>query len=249
MSQEIRVCCRREVFPCWRLPCWSGSEGVLFSLGITRFLDKRAGAAAITCWRVLKEVRIYPVDSFRPGASTYELMMKNLVIMIGLVAASFSYGGESALTTTYQPMMGLRSGGVVVVPVTCHHWYASGVGSAVDLIHLRNVPPTDNPKGATEDLNLASRCGLKFSTNDLGLRDSTPMILLDASRFDESKLAGYEKEATIKASLESLRRCLPAVLVNTKVTLKCKEVDKGWLSKIVDQFNAAPRGKPFYKNL
>lgn len=169
-------------------------------------------------------------------------------IVFLLTAAGATLAGESSLTTTYQPLDGLGSGEVTVVQVTCHHWYANSVGSAVDLIHVRNVPPTDNPKKATEDLNLASRCGLKFSTNDLGDSEARPMILFDAKRFDVSESGGYEKEEIVRASLECLRRCLPPVLTSTKVTLECKDSDRSWLTAIVDEFNAAPRDKAFYES-
>ena len=156
------------------------------------------------------------------------------------------HAGESALTTTYQPLAGLGSGKVAIVQVTCHHWYANSAGSAIDLIDVRNVPPTDNPKEATEDLNLASICGLELSTNDLGAEAAVPMILLDATQFDDSKSGGYDKEDIVRASLECLRRCLPHKLTTTKVTLKCKDSDKEWLSTIVTQFNSAPRDRVFY---
>ena len=161
--------------------------------------------------------------------------------------ASLSEGGESALTMTYQPLAGLRSGVVAVVQVTCHHWHANSASSPVDLIHVRNVPPTDNPQEATDDLNLASRCGLRFSTHDLGSPGAVPMLVLDATQFDPSKSGGYDKEAIIRASLECLRRVLPAQLAATNVTLKCEDDDQEWLSGIVDQFNAASRDKPFYE--
>jgi hypothetical protein len=88
--------------------------------------------------------------------------MKTLASIVSIImAAGIVIAGESALTTTYQPLDGLGSGVVTVVQVTCHHWNAmSSVGSAIDLIDVRNVPPTDNPTQATQDLNLASRCGL-----------------------------------------------------------------------------------------
>lgn len=174
--------------------------------------------------------------------------MKTLASIVSLFAITGSVlANQSALTTTYQPMDGLDSGEVTIVPVTCHHWYSSSVGSAVDLIHLRNVPPTDNLKEATEDLNLASRCGLKFSTNDLGDPDAAPLIVFDATQFDEAKSGGYEKEEVVRASLECLRRCLPPPLTATKVTLKCKDSDKEWLSVIVEQFNSSPRDKAFFE--
>ncbi len=162
-----------------------------------------------------------------------------------LMAARVAVAGEPALTMTYQPLSGLRSGVIAVVPVVCHHWYATSVGSAVDLIHVRNVPPTDNPASATEDLNLASRGGLKFSTNDLGVAEPVPMILLDATKFDSSK-TGYPKEDVIRASLECLRLCVPEQLKSTKITLKCRDEDREWLSKIVTEYDSAPRDKPFF---
>jgi hypothetical protein len=178
---------------------------------------------------------------------TFPNKMKTLVpIMASLLMACGSQAGESALTTTYQPLAGLGSGEVTIVQVTCHHWHANSASSPVDLIHVRNVPPTDNPKEATEDLNLASRCGLRFSTNDLGAASSVPMILFDASEFDVSKSGGYPKEDIVRASLECLRRCLPERLKNTKVTLRSRDADKEWISKIVAEFNAAPRDQPFH---
>lgn len=164
-----------------------------------------------------------------------------------LLIASVAHAGESALTTTYQPLAGLGAGDVKVVQVTCHHWYAHGSSSPVDLIHLRNVPPTDNPQEATEDLNLSSRCGLKFSINDFRTAGSVPIVLLDATLFDATKSGGYDKEAVIRASLECLRRCLPVKWATTKVSLRCKDADKEWLVSIVSQFNKAPKDKVFYK--
>jgi hypothetical protein len=175
-------------------------------------------------------------------------MKKLATILSILVAARVAIAGESALTTTYQPLDGLGSGVITVVQVTCHHWYAmSSVGSAIDLIDIRNVPPTDNPTQATQDLNLASRCGLQLSTNDLGALEAIPMIFLDATKFDDSKAGGYPKEDIVRASLECLRRCLPEKLKATKITLSCRDADKEWLSKIVSEFDAAPRDSPFYE--
>lgn len=175
-------------------------------------------------------------------------MKKFATILQILMAARVAIAGESALTTTFQPLDGLGSGVVTVVQVTCHHWNAmSSVGSAVDLIHARNVPPTDNPAQATQDLNLASRCGLRFSTNDLGAAGAVPMIIMDVTKFDDSKAGGYPREDIVRASLECLRRCLPEKLRSTKITLSCRDADREWLSKIVSEFDSAPRDKPFYE--
>lgn len=162
------------------------------------------------------------------------------------MAAGIVSAGESGLTTTYQPLAGREA--VSVVQVTCHHWRAmSSVGSAIDLIHVRNVPPTDNPERLTQDLNLASVCGLRFSTSDLGAVGAVPFIVMDVTKFDDSKADGYPKEDIVRASLECLRRCLPKKLEATKITLKCREADREWLLKIVSEFDSAPRDKPFYE--
>lgn len=175
-------------------------------------------------------------------------MKKFTTFFAFLIAARVAIASESALTTTYQPLDGLGSGVITVVPVTCHHWYAmSSVGSAIDLIDVCNVPPTDNPTQATQDLNLASRCGLKLSTNDLGAVGAVPMINLDTTKFDNSKAGGYPREDIVRASLECLRRCMPEKLKATKITLICRDADREWVSKIVSEFDAAPRDKPFYE--
>jgi hypothetical protein len=175
-------------------------------------------------------------------------MKKLATILLILVAARVAIAGESALTITYQPLDGLGTGVINVVQVTCHHWNAmSSVGSVIDLIDIRNVPPTDNPTQATQDLNLASRCGLQLSTNDLGASEAIPMIFLDATKFDDSEAGGYPKEDIVRASLECLRRCLPEKLKATKITLSCRDADKEWLSKIVSEFDSAPRDSPFYE--
>ena len=174
--------------------------------------------------------------------------MKSLAALVLLhLTASLGGAGEAALTTTYQPLDGLGSGEITIVAVTCHHVRAGSVGSAVDLIHLRNVPPTDIPKFAKDDLNLASLSGLRFSTHDLGDPEAKAEILLDATRFDPSKANGYEKEDIVRASLECLRRCLPEVLTRTPVTLKSTDAQRPWIDKIVTEFNNAPRDQPFFE--
>ena len=175
--------------------------------------------------------------------------MKTISIILPiLLAARIAIAGESALGTTYQPLDGLGAGVITVVPVTCHYWNAmSSVGSVIDLIDIRNVPPTDNPTEATQDLNLASLCKLHFSTNDLGIEGAVPEIFLDATKFDVTKARGYGKEDIVRASLECLRLCLRENMKSTKITLSCRDEDKEWLTKIVSEFDSAPRDKPFYE--
>jgi hypothetical protein len=162
--------------------------------------------------------------------------------------------GQSTLTKTYQPLCGHSTIDIVIAEVTCHHWSANSASSSVNLIALRNVPPTDNPEQAKEDLNVASICGLKFRMSDLGAHEA-PLVTLDAARFAlAGPFAGTPAEERdklrvkiVRASLECVRRCLGERLAKTPVTLQCGEADKEWLGKIVEEFNANDRGKAFFE--
>jgi hypothetical protein len=164
--------------------------------------------------------------------------------------------GQSTLTKTYQPLCGHATIDIVIAEVTCHHWYASSASSSLDLIAERNVPPTDNPGQAHENLNVASICGLMFSLNDQGgQQPPSPVVTLDATRFAlAGPFAGTSAEERaklrdkiVRASLECVRRCLGERQAKTPVTLKCEEADKEWLGKIVEEFNAHDRGKAFFE--
>ncbi len=175
--------------------------------------------------------------------------MKSLLLVTFLfISVRLCWAGESSLTVTFQPLDGLGAGDVVVSQVTCHDWSAhSGMATAIDLISAKNVPPSNNPKEATQDLNLASRCGVGFGASDLGDPKAKAELIMDVTEFDVTKGGGYEREEIIRASLECLRRCLPEKLVNVDVTLRCVESERGWLEKIVAEFNAHDRTKVFYK--
>lgn len=187
----------------------------------------------------------FPDAAGWPIRSARKMKLHRGIFLMGSLV-QLALGGESALTTTYQPLDGLGKAEIVISPVVCHHWYANSASSAVDLIGVRNVPPTDNLTQATEDLNLASVCGVKFSTCDLGVQRITPMITMDASKFLVPERFSHPKEEVVRACLECLRLCLPEVLRTTPVTLKCKEEDKEWMQKIISEFNAHPRSRPFY---
>ena len=151
------------------------------------------------------------------------------------------------METTFQPLSGTSKSEIAITSVTCLHWYSSSASSGVDLIGIRNVPPTDNPQEAHEDLNLASICGVKFSTSDLGLEQAPPQITLDATKFTVPEaFSGHPKENIIRACLECLRLCTPEKLEHTPVTLLCGDADREWLSKIVTEFNASDRSKAFF---
>jgi hypothetical protein len=112
-------------------------------------LDRRSGCGQFPAALGISRNRSNPLKAMN--------IPRMLVVIGSLFQAALA--GESALTTTYQPLNGLRAGTIAIVEVTCHHWHASSASSAVDLIAVRNVPPTDVPKMATDDLNLASPNG------------------------------------------------------------------------------------------
>lgn len=154
--------------------------------------------------------------------------------------------GQSALTTTYQALTNPSSERIWIVPVTCHHWYCSSASSSVDLIGVKNVPPSDMPDQAKEDLNLASICGIDFATCDLGAAAVVPEVTMDISQLHMPKCYMDQRSEVIRACLECLRRCLPEVVAKTPVTLKGLDHDKEWIAAIVKEFNAHDRSKPFF---
>jgi hypothetical protein len=172
-------------------------------------------------------------------------MTKHLVAALILAHAAFA--GESSLTVTYQPLDGLGSGSIHIAQVTCHDWYShSGQTTQLGLISAPNVPPTNNRKEATENLNLASVCGLGFGSSDLGDTKATLELTMVATGFNVPERFGHPREDIIRASLECLRLCLPERLKKTAVTLTCREADKPWMEKIVSEFNAHDRTKVFF---
>jgi hypothetical protein len=163
--------------------------------------------------------------------------------------------GEATLRKTYQPLYGHAASDVVIAEVTCLHWYANSASSSLDLIALRNVPPTDQPEQATEDLNLASICGLKVSLNDQGVQNPPPAeVTLDATGFalggSLARIPAGDRDRVkmkvVRATLECVRRCLTGPQLDAPVRLECAEADQEWLGKIIEEFNAHDRNKEFF---
>lgn len=174
--------------------------------------------------------------------------MKRALSISVLIAMTLAvFGGESSLTITYQPLDGLGSGEITISQVTCHDWYShSGKATAIGLISAPNVPPTNNPEKATENLNLASTCGVKFYASDIGDPNAALELTMDVTKFRIPTRFGHSRENIIRSCLECLRLCLPEKLRDTPVTLKATDPDKPWLSEIVRGFNAHDRQKVFH---
>lgn len=171
--------------------------------------------------------------------------MKRLCLIVAWFIQPL-FAGESCLTMTYQPLDGLGSGSIHIVQVACYDWYAtSGMATQIGLISVPNVPPTNNRKEATEDLNLASICGVRFEASDIGDPQFAPGLTLDATKFAVPTRFSHSPENVLRASLECFRRCLPDKLRNTPVILKCGDADRGWMSNVVFEFNAHDRAKVF----
>lgn len=175
--------------------------------------------------------------------------MKSIFILSLFTALTrVLFGGESALTVTYQPLDGLGSVRVVISQVTCHDWYShSGAATAIGLISAPNVPPTNNPEKATEDVNLASICKVHFEASDIGNPSAPLGLTMDLTKFSIPENIGQTAEEIIRSSLECLRRCLPAKLRNTALTFKSKDSDRAWVDVIVREFNVHKRHKVFHR--
>jgi hypothetical protein len=171
--------------------------------------------------------------------------MKTWILVVTCVLAKVLSAGEASLTQTYQPLDGLGSGEIKIVAVTCHHWFSGSASSAVNLIAAANVPPTDNPAEAKDDLNLASVFGLKFTTSDLGDAKIPLELNMDVSRCKDPE-DSYPPEDVIRASLECVRLAAPEVLARTPLTLIGAKPGHQWIEDIVREFNAHNRKKVFY---
>ena len=115
--------------------------------------------------------------------------------------------------------------------------------TGISLISAKNVPPTNNPKEATENLNLASVCGLRFSG---WIDGKTRELTLNATAFSVPKQFGDLREDILRASLECLRLCLPEEFRGQPLILKATEEHAGWMDEIVKEFNAHDRTKVFF---
>lgn len=172
-------------------------------------------------------------------------MRTTCITLVLLALAIPAKGGESALTTTFQPLAGLGAGRIHVTPVTCHDVHP-GPGSAIRLISASNVPPTDAPNIANADLNLASLCGVTFIPGDLGAPRATPSLTMDCTKYvAPPKQFAYPREEIIRACLECLRRNLSGSLLKVPVRLRASEANTAWMSRLVDEFNRHDRRNPF----
>lgn len=168
------------------------------------------------------------------------------ILLASTALAAVVHASESSLTATYQPLDGLGAGRIFITRVVCHD-HAPGNGSAIGLISAANVPPTNAPGTATENLNLASVCGVRFDPGDLGNRKAPRKLVMDCSKLVEppKRFSGYPREHIIRTCLECLRRCLPEELLDTPVTLLASNANRKWLEPIIREFNAHDRGQPF----
>jgi len=171
------------------------------------------------------------------------LFSHSFVALVSLAATASA--SESGLTRTWQPIDGLGDGGIAIESVTCFEWNAmSGMPTRIYLIAAPNNPPTFSPEH-NQDINLASICHLSFAGGDPYTKENETVVL-EATKFVVPPQVGGPKEDIIKASLECLRRALPDTLAKAPISFKAADKDREWIGKIVAEFNAHDRTKPFY---
>jgi hypothetical protein len=159
--------------------------------------------------------------------------------LLSLGMAGTALATEAALVRTYQPF---AWDGIAIEKVTCYAWTAqSRVGDALRFISAPNVPPNFS-KQPEEDMNLASISHLHFD-NERG--PGMPLTLfMKADEFSAPK--DYSREEVVKACLECVRRVLPPEMLKTPLTFSASAENRGWMGKIVDEFNAHDRSTVFY---
>jgi len=180
-----------------------------------------------------------------PARVKPSVLVKSFACFLLILAAALPLpGGESVLTTTFQPLDGLGSGTIVIVPVTCRNWHGmSGQPARIGLIAAPNVLPGNAPAEAAADLNLASVCGLRFACSDV---EAARELTLDATAFAMPTRFVHRRDHIIRACLECLRRCLPDALRDTPVVLKRSAADAEWIDPIMKEFNVHDRRRVFF---
>ena len=167
-------------------------------------------------------------------------MKRTIVVSMLLAMTRVMLGGESSLTTTYQPLDGLGSSEIAIVQVTCHDWFShSGQPTAIGLISAPNIPPTNNPKDATENLTLASVCGVRFVASDIGDSQAPRELMLDATNFVIPKRFGYPREKIIRSCLECLRLCLPGIY-RDRLPIPQPKSNPGFQHSSIHEFKRLP---------
>jgi hypothetical protein len=172
----------------------------------------------------------------------HRLLFTALALFTALPASA----GESILNTTYLPLLIDPDPHIEVTPVVCLQWSSSSAAHTMDLINVRYVPPSDAPEHSKQDINAASVYGVKFSHSDPGVGDYS-LLLMDLSGFSVPGGGDSFKTSIVRACLESLRLCIGTSggFEKTPVTFKCADADREWVTKLVAEFNAHDRRRPF----
>lgn len=130
-------------------------------------------------------------------------MKLSVFITVVITTALMLLRGEPSLTITYQPLDGLGSGEITISQVTCHDGYShSGMATAIGLISIPNISPTNKPEKVTENLNMASACGVQFFASDIGDPKAALELSMDVTNFMIPKRFGHSRENIIRSCLE-----------------------------------------------
>jgi hypothetical protein len=157
------------------------------------------------------------------------------------IAARLSFGGESNLTQTYQPLDGLGSGEIEIAPVMCHDWYShSGFPTAIKLIGAKNIPPTNAPQ-PVGNINLAFESGITLSCSEEAPGRIVIIIGCDALHTPQ----GRDELQIVGATLECLRLVAGDRLNQMTIQAAVKPAGQEAIKKLIDDFIKHPKDKPF----
>ena len=166
-----------------------------------------------------------------------------IAVLLGVVVCSSSFGGESSLTRTFQPLNGLGSGEIVIAPVMCHDWFShSGFPTGIGLITAKNVPPTNAPK-PVEDINVASASGIKLSFDETDAGKG--VVRVDCTGLAIPQRFGCTDLQAVAATLECLRLVVGTGLDGMRIEALLKPSGQDSIRQLVDAFIKHPKNVEF----
>lgn len=153
------------------------------------------------------------------------------------------HGGEALLTRNYQPLDGLGTAEIEILPVICHDTYGtSGYPNEIALIAAKNIPPT-NATEPLDDHNVASLAGIKITIGE-DAQDRF-VITLDLSQTKVTDDFIATEPEVVGATLECIRRTAGSRLAKMTLEAKFKPEGQEETRKVFERFQKHRKDKPF----
>ena len=132
---------------------------------------------------------------------------------------------------------------IQIAPVMCHDWNShAGWFSAIGLITVRNIPPTNAPK-PVEDINLASVFGLKLYYTEDASGHAT--VTINCTALQQPQHVSATDQQTLRATLECLRRVAGEHIHTLHIAYRLKPSGQERLRDIMEAFIKHPKDQPF----